>query len=253
MIRKRGGFTLVELLVVVAIIIILAAILFPVFAKARDKAQATRCLNNLKQMSVAVQMYEDDYAGAVLPYGMLPGGAYGTNEGSWALGSFWQDLIDPYLKQIKRGRMGGQSRGQGEIFSCPSAPTETAESGVSWQTGKQYGYNFYLTKSTSASQVRYPSLTLRITETASYDADIHNPAVRATYKGGSFLAPRPSTATSGLMLQSPGWHNGYSHVLWFDGHVSSVTWQRVMYTDNASANIDVWCRLEPKDGYTPEG
>ena len=56
----RKGFTLIELLVVIAIIAILAAILFPVFAKARAKAQQTACLNNVKEIALAVQMYLGD-------------------------------------------------------------------------------------------------------------------------------------------------------------------------------------------------
>ena len=55
------GFTLIELLVVIAVIAILAAILFPVFAQAREKARQTACLSNMRQMSMAVQMYTQDY------------------------------------------------------------------------------------------------------------------------------------------------------------------------------------------------
>jgi prepilin-type N-terminal cleavage/methylation domain-containing protein len=57
----RRGFTLIELLVVIAIIAILAAILFPVFAKAREKARQTQCLNNQKQIATAVIMYTQDH------------------------------------------------------------------------------------------------------------------------------------------------------------------------------------------------
>lgn len=56
----KRGFTLIELLVVIAIIAILAAILFPVFAKARAKAYQTTCVNNQRQLAVAIQMYVQD-------------------------------------------------------------------------------------------------------------------------------------------------------------------------------------------------
>src|SRR6478672_5991246 len=59
--RKQNGFTLIELLVVIAIIAILAAILFPVFARAREKARQTSCLSNLKQIGLAFLMYNQDY------------------------------------------------------------------------------------------------------------------------------------------------------------------------------------------------
>jgi prepilin-type N-terminal cleavage/methylation domain-containing protein/prepilin-type processing-associated H-X9-DG protein len=59
--RKSTGFTLIELLVVIAIIAILAAILFPVFAKAREKARQTACLNNQKQIATATLMYAQDH------------------------------------------------------------------------------------------------------------------------------------------------------------------------------------------------
>ena len=59
--QKRKGFTLIELLVVIAIIAILAAILFPVFARAREKARQVSCLSNLKQLGTSVMMYAQDY------------------------------------------------------------------------------------------------------------------------------------------------------------------------------------------------
>ena len=53
---ERSAFTLIELLVVIAIIAILAAILFPVFAKAREKARQTACLSNTKQIGLGLQV-----------------------------------------------------------------------------------------------------------------------------------------------------------------------------------------------------
>ena len=61
--NRRGAFTLVELLVVIAVIAVLAAILFPVFKQAKDRAQATRCINNLRQQATAMKMYGNDWNG----------------------------------------------------------------------------------------------------------------------------------------------------------------------------------------------
>jgi len=71
---RSFGFTLIELLVVIAIIAILAAILFPVFAKAREKARQTSCASNLKQIGLAFLQYGQDYD-EIMPMGAL------TNKG----------------------------------------------------------------------------------------------------------------------------------------------------------------------------
>src|SRR5471032_329947 len=59
----KRGFTLIELLVVIAIIAILAAILFPVFARARENARRASCQSNLKQLTLGILQYTQDYDG----------------------------------------------------------------------------------------------------------------------------------------------------------------------------------------------
>jgi len=80
--HKLKGFTLIELLVVIAIIAILAAILFPVFASAKAKAHQTACSSNIKQESMAMLQYSDDWDGS-LPmlncYLMYPSDRKGAN------------------------------------------------------------------------------------------------------------------------------------------------------------------------------
>jgi len=85
----RRGFTLIELLVVIAIIAILAAILFPVFARAREKARQASCLSNVKQFALATQMYVQDYDE------LLPPSITGTPSGA-LLTTF--ELLAPYTK-----------------------------------------------------------------------------------------------------------------------------------------------------------
>jgi len=118
--RDRKGFTLIELLVVIAIIAILAAILFPVFARARRAAQRTSCLNNLKQIGTAIQMYESDWDDRY-PLASGPGREFEQKIAGWSfnyrnvVGNYansgekrwFQNLIAPYARNRK-------------IFMCPS-------------------------------------------------------------------------------------------------------------------------------------
>jgi prepilin-type N-terminal cleavage/methylation domain-containing protein/prepilin-type processing-associated H-X9-DG protein len=85
--KSRSGFTLIELLVVIAIIAILAAILFPVFAKVREKARQISCLSNTKQLALGFVQYEQDFDEKT-PNGVNP---YGGGQG-------WAGQIYPYVK-----------------------------------------------------------------------------------------------------------------------------------------------------------
>src|SRR5580698_10203906 len=91
--KFRTGFTLIELLVVIAIIAILAAILLPVLSAAKDKAKRTTCLNNLKQINVAFDLYAGDNQDTLPSAPNTSFGGVATN--IWAL--FYKPLVMKYV------------------------------------------------------------------------------------------------------------------------------------------------------------
>jgi prepilin-type N-terminal cleavage/methylation domain-containing protein len=89
---RRRGFTLVELLVVIAVIALLIGLLLPAVQKAREAAARTQCLNNLKQLGLAAIHYADDHAAHLPPFTYTPPGAESP-------GVSWGVLILPYIEQ----------------------------------------------------------------------------------------------------------------------------------------------------------
>ena len=129
----RRGFTLIELLVVIAIIAILAAILFPVFAKAREKARQTSCLSNVKQITLGFIMYKSDYDGL---------GMQRDTGTLTPLRLGWTDLVDPYVKNT-------------QLFTCPSE--KTPHQLWDMQFGTDYAYNFCRARSVLEAMIKWPA------------------------------------------------------------------------------------------------
>jgi prepilin-type N-terminal cleavage/methylation domain-containing protein/prepilin-type processing-associated H-X9-DG protein len=161
---SRRGFTLIELLVVIAIIAILAAILFPVFAKAREKARQTSCLSNLKQLGLGMMMYAQDYDETLCRMEM--GGPYSTTpvdpsdlafngrtDGTWQ--NSWPSLILPYVKNT-------------QIFKCPSTTNHNygVSYGVPWHCISANGVivNYFYARSVTLSELLKPAESLMFSE-----------------------------------------------------------------------------------------
>jgi len=115
---QNKGFTLIELLVVIAIIAILAAILFPVFAKVREKARATSCLSNEKQIGLGLMQYSQDYDEMLCGMRGIPG------------------YIGPYITKVNGY---SDNTGRESVWKCPddprSKPTEYGATGVQSYSG----------------------------------------------------------------------------------------------------------------------
>jgi prepilin-type N-terminal cleavage/methylation domain-containing protein len=132
--RWREGFTLIELLVVIAIIAILAGLLLPALARAKSKAHRIACLNNLRQVSIFMQLYTDDNRDFFPAH-------RNQNEGddhSRALTNWWGSCIIGY------------SQSQSNLFRCPALKPKNVTYGVTWAWNFDcdhvgYGYNgFFL-------------------------------------------------------------------------------------------------------------
>jgi len=119
--EMRKGFTLIELLVVIAIIAILAAILFPVFARAREKARQASCLSNLKQIGLASVMYAQDYDERFVIY-------------RYPDPYFWPDKLQPYIKNT-------------QVMVCPSRE----------QRRWEYGINYHHACGRKVADFQYPA------------------------------------------------------------------------------------------------
>jgi prepilin-type N-terminal cleavage/methylation domain-containing protein/prepilin-type processing-associated H-X9-DG protein len=208
---RRRAFTLIELLVVIAIIAILAAILFPVFAKAREKARTASCENNCKQIGLAFLQYVQDYDERYPPYDNDTAGnspRYG-----------WELLIQPYIKNT-------------QAFICPSDTQPT--SGVSgWLTAPgnfkaSYIYNWLVGQypgGIAMAAAVSPATTVAYTcGGATANATAPYVTTASTPKESSWLLADPTV--NGYADSGNGdWaapilrHNGMTSIGYLDGHV----------------------------------
>src|SRR5688500_13688299 len=123
----RRGFTLIELLIVISIIALLAAILFPVFSRARESARRASCQSNLKQIGLGIMQYTQDFDE------MMPRSCFSTASNQCSETSIenvqwkWMDAIYPYVKSE-------------QLFMCPSALRGSIHGFTSTKFSGRYRY-----------------------------------------------------------------------------------------------------------------
>lgn len=251
---RQRGFTLIELLVVIAIIAILAAILFPVFAKAREKARQTSCLSNMKQIGLGLTSYCADYDDTLpLSYTYLngSGGAGGYNHWSGAVRPYVMndqlyvcasdknkgltptnpfDLQAPRISYIANETVMGRPRphykavGLGEIEEPASLI----------MIGEITDYPYAIGGSSGPSGVAYkshrPANVLSAACTNNDSAPAGPPFTQATMSQCQAAFDQAAALTTMLaegpthaIYLSPGRHNGGSNYAYCDGHAK---WSR---------------------------
>ena len=233
---QKKGFTLIELLVVIAIIAILAAILFSAFAKARESARRASCVNNLKQLGVAFQLYSQEYDER------LPSAAHGGNQGvaqsgTWmyyreyeAFASGNPNTIDPTRSSLYP-YVNNKS-----VFVCPS-------DGVGQKIGESYAYNSCLTQFDDTKSV-WPGKSLTAIENPSGTLLVAEEGGQAT--DDALL----NMGGTGGMTQGYNWssysdrHLGGSCVAFVDGHVKFYRYDALLTAHFPTGNSTVWGGLD---------
>jgi general secretion pathway protein G len=193
--RRYAGFTLLELLIVIAVITVLAALTGSLVAHVRSQAQATRCVSNLRQWCAALHLYCADNDGYLPRRGQGVQPVFEINRPT-----DWFNALPPYLVTTSIMQGYQPQPGTNSIFICPAATSSRAG-----QYFLCYGMNMNL------STWNQPNATKL--------AQIPNPELLA------FMADSPggyaSTVPSSLPYNVDPRHNGSANVAFLDGHVAS--------------------------------
>lgn len=225
--RAVSGFTLVELLVVIAVLALLAALLLPALSRGKARARATACSSNLRQLGYAFMMYLQDY-GDTFPTA-APRGDLGAQPEDWI---WWQvemgatTMRDPSGGSIMRQLGGYDTR----YFRCP-ADADAPNREQAWRKNpgvEQYFYSYSLNGAGDHGMASYLSKDRQMIF-LNHLSNVRRPAQKimlAEEKGSPTDGPGSAVIDDGRW-QPRGYpltsrHAGRANVTFADGHVERV-------------------------------
>ena len=214
--RRTAGFTLTELLVVLLIIAVLAAIIFFTVARAREKARASICVQNLRQIGVGLQAYISENSGR------FPNGkahvSWLKDDNNNSLGLSWYDAAARNLGRDNHSMKYNDPDAEPlpDCFGCPSGHGKAYH--PEWPYTGDYAANLLLGQENhgvmTMSAVKQPASTPYVQDT------VHQNNFAAGIFGAGF------SRTSDFAFADR--HAGKGNVLWVDGHVSSLSYAEYM-------------------------
>jgi prepilin-type N-terminal cleavage/methylation domain-containing protein/prepilin-type processing-associated H-X9-DG protein len=241
---RNRAFTLIELLTVIAIIGILAAIIIPTVGLVRNKAKGVRCSSNLRQIGIAIRAFANDNKGMMVPYRGEPNSPDPLSQG-W----LWTEYLIPYMNiKTPDGKLPALASGadykedSNFFYMCPSSPVP-----VNWRAWGNYALHPIIMKSTGSkapnfpiAKVQRPSQVIVIAD-GSVQIDPGLGGGSSDGGGGQFFDKTyPFSADPSNILNAPvgpelgnpntdgtvGWiryrHNNSANCLYLDGHVKAI-------------------------------